>query len=114
MVKNKNKNKNNNECSICFENITASTGKTILSCSHNFHLKCIVDWFQHEHSNQQCPYCRHIPSDLEHVDQTETVEVFIPIPPNQSFARREFRRGILIGSCVTILVFLTPFMPSLF
>lgn len=111
----KNKKKKNNECSICFENITPSTGKTVLSCGHMFHLKCIVEWFQHEHSNKQCPYCRHTPSDLETVENVNTINVTVLVPvPDHAFARREYQRGILVGGCATVLVFLTPIIPLLF
>jgi hypothetical protein len=50
--------KDEDNCSICYENITSSTGRTILSCSHNFHVKCIAEWFQQTQSDQNCPLCR--------------------------------------------------------
>ena len=42
-------------CSICYDKITSTTGKTILSCNHMFHLNCIVTWFQQK---TECPMCR--------------------------------------------------------
>lgn len=44
------------ECSICFGDISVATGRTILSCSHEFHLSCIVNWL---HTGSECcPLCR--------------------------------------------------------
>ena len=44
------------ECSICFEALTASTGHCTLGCSHTFHLACIGRWTNH--SSSSCPLCR--------------------------------------------------------
>ena len=43
------------DCSICFNAITEATGRTILGCKHEFHLKCVVTWLQ---TGAGCPYCR--------------------------------------------------------
>jgi ankyrin repeat protein len=43
------------DCSICFDAITEATGRTILGCKHEFHLKCVVTWLQ---MGAGCPYCR--------------------------------------------------------
>jgi len=43
------------DCSICFDTITADTGRTILGCKHEFHLKCVATWLQ---TGEGCPYCR--------------------------------------------------------
>jgi hypothetical protein len=56
------------ECSICFEDINATTGSTTLSCSHSFHIHCLFTWLakQTSESNQQtCPFCRHEMTALE-------------------------------------------------
>lgn len=45
---------NNKECSICYNKIP-SKKNTILSCGHEFHSKCIEDWFERSSS---CPLCR--------------------------------------------------------
>jgi len=42
-------------CPICFEEISKKTGQTILSCSHTFHIKCILEWLI---KNPSCPCCR--------------------------------------------------------
>jgi len=44
------------DCSICFEPLTASTGHCTLGCSHTFHLACIGRWTNH--SSSSCPLCR--------------------------------------------------------
>ena len=44
------------DCSICFEALTASTGHCTLGCSHTFHLACIGRWTNH--SSASCPLCR--------------------------------------------------------
>jgi hypothetical protein len=43
------------DCSICCEEITASSGKAVLGCSHTYHLGCIGRWFLKEST---CPLCR--------------------------------------------------------
>ena len=42
------------DCSICMEKITPSTGGH-LPCKHGFHNGCITKWFNIKKS---CPYCR--------------------------------------------------------
>lgn len=55
------------ECSICFENITDSTGYAVLSCAHRFHLMCVVRWFQEQDGPSSCPCCRHEVGTLDNV-----------------------------------------------
>ena len=57
------------DCSICYESITASTGHCTLGCAHTFHLACLSRWAQNTAS---CPLCR---------KELGTTEV-IPIPTN--------------------------------
>ena len=54
-------------CAICFEDITESTGRTQLSCKHEFHLKCVVTWLQREEGAGTCPCCRAEPGELEQI-----------------------------------------------
>lgn len=56
-----------NECSICFEAITEATGHAILGCSHQFHLMCVVRWFQEQEGPSSCPFCRHEVGTLDNV-----------------------------------------------
>jgi hypothetical protein len=56
-----------NECSICFEPITPASGHATLGCSHNFHLVCVVRWFQEQEGPSSCPFCRHEVGTLDNV-----------------------------------------------
>jgi len=63
------------DCSICFETITASTGHCTLGCSHTFHLACLSRWAQ---STASCPLCRKELGDTEVLPKpipTETEDV---------------------------------------
>jgi hypothetical protein len=42
-----------NECSICMEKF--NNDRINIPCGHNFHSKCILDWFEKDMS---CPICR--------------------------------------------------------
>ena len=56
------------ECSICFEALTATTGRVELSCNHNFHYRCISKWFNSQAKDkisENCPNCRHKASKYE-------------------------------------------------
>ena len=55
------------DCSICYESITAATGKSVMSCGHEFHLRCLVQWLQQPSGAGSCPCCRREPGDLERV-----------------------------------------------
>jgi hypothetical protein len=50
------------ECSICYSEINAGTGKVELSCSHPFHFSCLIKWFDKQRlkkCSESCPLCRH-------------------------------------------------------
>jgi hypothetical protein len=48
------------DCAICFEAIEkATTGQATLSCGHNFHIRCVVQWFYSQEGASSCPFCRH-------------------------------------------------------
>jgi hypothetical protein len=56
------------ECAICYDPITAATGKVELSCSHPFHFSCLTSWFATQSGNdlqQSCPCCRHESNEHE-------------------------------------------------
>ena len=60
-----------NDCSICLEEITASTGKTVLGCGHEFHLRCTVQWFGSQKGEAStCPFCR---KESGHLDDLPSV-----------------------------------------
>jgi len=46
------------DCSICFEEMTAETGHSVLGCGHRFHMLCVVNWFQEQEGTPTCPCCR--------------------------------------------------------
>jgi hypothetical protein len=56
------------ECSICYSEINAATGKVELSCSHPFHFSCLTKWFDKQRLKktcESCPLCRHETSEFE-------------------------------------------------
>lgn len=56
------------DCSICLEEITAATGKTVLGCGHEFHLRCAVRWFLSlQGAASTCPCCRRESGHLDDV-----------------------------------------------
>jgi len=50
------------ECSVCYNEISAATGKVELSCAHTFHFSCLTSWFS---KCQSCPLCRHEANEFE-------------------------------------------------
>ena len=44
---------NNDECCICFQKFNNDNYQ--MPCKHNFHQKCILDWFD---KKKNCPLCR--------------------------------------------------------
>lgn len=60
-------------CSVCYNEITTCTGRTVLACSHYFHLKCISTWLS---NNTSCPCCRRdVSSDFEDLTTLNTQQV---------------------------------------
>ena len=45
-----------NECTICLDKYKKKEKIIELPCNHNFHEKCIKEWF--EKDNNSCPNCR--------------------------------------------------------
>ena len=46
---------NENKCSICLEEYTREYDIIELNCEHQYHKKCIKEWFK---INKNCPQCR--------------------------------------------------------
>jgi len=44
------------DCAVCYENVSESTGHCTLSCKHSFHIACLTRWSA---ENPSCPMCRH-------------------------------------------------------
>lgn len=53
------------DCSICYEEVTAATGRSVMSCGHEFHMRCIVQWLQKPDGTGNCPCCRAEPVEKE-------------------------------------------------
>ena len=51
-------------CPICYDDISSDTGRTVLSCAHEFHLFCIASWFI-QCDESSCPCCRKTMGKLE-------------------------------------------------
>jgi len=63
---------NTNNCSICIEPLKSSKSKQ-LNCNHEFHLKCIKNWYSVQ---QNCPICRHLITPTEvNIDKPCYVEI---------------------------------------
>ena len=72
------------DCSICFDAVTATTGRTTLSCGHEFHLKCIGSWLMRSEAAATCPCCRSEPTEHERLatedsDDEESVSSVDPL-----------------------------------
>jgi hypothetical protein len=67
-----------NACAICFEDIeVAKTGRTTLSCSHEFHYSCLTRWFISAidaDGDPSCPCCRKQMDGLENYPEYESAE----------------------------------------
>jgi hypothetical protein len=60
------------DCAICFEAIEkATTGQATLSCGHNFHIRCVVQWFYSQEGASSCPFCRHEVGEKEDLPTAE-------------------------------------------
>ena len=53
------------DCAICFSEVTAATGRTVMSCGHEYHMRCLFQWLQKPDGTGNCPCCRHEPTEHE-------------------------------------------------
>ena len=60
-------------CSVCLEEITATTSSATLSCGHNFHFGCLGKWITTS-GNESCPYCRHKLEEKEQILREDSDE----------------------------------------
>jgi len=74
------------DCSICCDEITVATGRTVMNCGHEFHMACLVRWLQKPDGTGNCPYCRAVPTDTERLvaavdsdSDSDTVEYLPPL-----------------------------------
>jgi len=62
------------DCSICLNSITKQTGKVELSCSHEYHMKCITRWFAGK-GEQTCPCCRKTSTEDEIIGRQTHIHI---------------------------------------
>lgn len=84
------------DCSICFETITADTGHCTLGCSHTFHTACIGRWTTQ--TTASCPLCRKelgeteiIPRPVTEIDIRDTT----PMRQNTDTGQRYYGEIIM-------------------
>ena len=72
------------DCSICLNEVTESTGRTVLSCGHHFHISCFLRNILAAATT--CPNCRNplseherLPEPTLHID-TSAVAAFDEVP----------------------------------
>ena len=53
------------DCAICCDEITKGTGRSVMSCGHEFHMRCLVQWLQKLDGTGNCPCCRAEPTEME-------------------------------------------------
>lgn len=100
------------DCSICFETITAETGHCTLGCSHTFHTACIGRWTTQ--TTASCPLCRKelgdtevlpkpIPNDTGHASQYQPYIVQIDARSGLRIIHNESSPRIHIGNGISVL-----------
>jgi hypothetical protein len=55
-----------NDCSVCFDEISKTTGSATMACGHCFHIGCLSRWLN---KNETCPYCRHEANEHERIEE---------------------------------------------
>ena len=91
-------------CSICIEHLDETT--KILTCSHQFHEKCINEWLE---ENSTCPLCRdEIPglvrtniadiTDISNIPENNLTEsLLVPTGAFRRRSNRYYRKKLLYG-----------------
>jgi len=67
------------DCSICYDSISASTGHCTLGCAHTFHLACLSRWAQ---STASCPLCRKELGETEVIPKPPIIPDDFPVRQN--------------------------------
>jgi len=49
-------------CSICLQDLNNKPHTCLSSCKHNFHTKCIIQWFRS--GSPRCPLCNDTPTQI--------------------------------------------------
>ena len=77
------------DCSICYEPVSAATGHCTLSCKHSFHIACLTRWST---ENPNCPMCRNplgvTEAPAKHLVERDYISLFTDTP----------RWSILVGT----------------
>jgi hypothetical protein len=68
------------DCSICFETITADTGHCTLGCAHTFHTACIGRWTIQ--TTASCPLCRKELGETEVLPKAPIIPDDFPVRQN--------------------------------
>ena len=55
-----------NECSVCLDEISQTTGSATMACGHCFHIGCLGRWLT---KTETCPYCRHEANEHERIEE---------------------------------------------
>lgn len=62
-------------CSICYSAFEGK-GRTTLDCGHEYHLRCIVQWFSQK-GGRTCALCRKPPTENECIHIEKSIERFV-------------------------------------
>ena len=55
-----------NDCSVCLDEISQTTGSATMACGHSFHIGCLARWLN---KMETCPYCRHEANEHERIEE---------------------------------------------
>jgi len=100
-----------NDCSICFEAITAETGKTTLGCGHAYHMGCITGWFYAASTSQQggdvaCPCCRKVVTEDEWSPPSRSLSIHAAAAINRIEVAKLKQQNEILFIAFLVLVFL--------
>ena len=62
-------------CSICYSAFEGK-GRTTLDCGHEYHLRCIVQWFSQK-GGRTCAVCRKPPTENESIHIEKSIDRFV-------------------------------------
>lgn len=62
-------------CSICYSTFEGK-GRTTLDCGHEYHLRCIVQWFSQK-GGRSCAVCRKPPTENESIHIEKSIDRFV-------------------------------------
>lgn len=86
------------ECAICYTELTSDTGKSVLGCGHEFHIKCVGQWLLS--GSASCPLCRKESGEMERIrrssdsDSSESVQYVYASELMRAVARGNLDRAL--------------------